>query len=600
MTTFTSGAVLALTLDQDDRLTFVGSGSCTVTPTYGSSWVIRLDAPGTVIGPFRQNVSLSITTTRDGSYTTDNYGDQPTYVTATTNSVTGGIEFNGIDPLNPGKRVLGFGTSITNKWGTGFAGTAGDYSNVQIGGDSYLFWACVANKFSIDSIINKGVSSDTTALMLARYATDVTANLNLFDVMVFEPGPNDYSVASPDVVATKANIASIISQTITAGKPIILLTPTPSEFITTAIQRNALAEVTNWIKTTYRSLGFVYVVDTQAAMADAATGSPLSVLYTPTTVEATRVHPSMSGGQLMGRYLAQCDILQRLPIKYQSSGPRDHREYLANPRLSGSNTAGTANFQIAGLNVAAASGGPFASAFAIAAGAFTSATLTPLASTGANLSNGGGVQLVCAGATSNFDRMSLRVGSTDAIFGLTQVGRCDLTRINSTAYALGDRARLATPTDGFLLCITAGTSHASVVPTPTTYGEQITDGTVTWMWQKIPVAGDVFVSEVEYEITSVTSGVLIQLQSNIQRASTSDGERFGFSCAPFADRSASISNGLPNLYMPRTGVLRSLPITLINPGVSLRHIFNEILISFPAGGGATINIYNTSLRRISA
>lgn len=94
MTTFTSGAVLALTLDQDDRLTFVGSGSCTVTPTYGSSWVIRLDAPGTVIGPFRQNVSLSITTTRDGSYTTDNYGDQPTYVTASTNSVTGGISLS--------------------------------------------------------------------------------------------------------------------------------------------------------------------------------------------------------------------------------------------------------------------------------------------------------------------------------------------------------------------------------------------------------------------------------------------------------------------------------------------------------------------------
>ena len=101
MTTFTSGAVLALTLDQDDRLTFVGSGSCTVTPTYGSSWVIRLDAPGTVIGPFRQNVSLSITTTRDGSYTTDNYGDQPTYVTATTNSVTGGISLSaGGSPLS--------------------------------------------------------------------------------------------------------------------------------------------------------------------------------------------------------------------------------------------------------------------------------------------------------------------------------------------------------------------------------------------------------------------------------------------------------------------------------------------------------------------
>ena len=119
MTTFTSGAVIALTLDQDDRLTFVGSGSCTVTPTYGSSWVIRLDAPGTVIGPFRQNVSLSITTTRDGSYTTDNYGDQPTYVTASTNSVTGGIDYfsAGLIRVKPGSADLAtfdlFGDSIS-------------------------------------------------------------------------------------------------------------------------------------------------------------------------------------------------------------------------------------------------------------------------------------------------------------------------------------------------------------------------------------------------------------------------------------------------------------------------------------------------------
>jgi hypothetical protein len=91
MTTFTSGAVLAINLDQDDRITFVGSGSCVVTPTYGASWTIRLDTPGTVIGPFRQNVSLSITCTRDGSYSYDNYGDVPAVVTATTNPVTGGI-----------------------------------------------------------------------------------------------------------------------------------------------------------------------------------------------------------------------------------------------------------------------------------------------------------------------------------------------------------------------------------------------------------------------------------------------------------------------------------------------------------------------------
>lgn len=48
----------------------------------------------------------------------------------------------------------------------------------------------------------------------------------------------------------------------------------------------------------------------------------------------------------------------------------------------------------------------------------------------------------------------------------------------ATAYSAGDYVELST--GEVLLCTGAGTSHASTEPTPTGYGDSITDNTVTW------------------------------------------------------------------------------------------------------------------------
>ena len=235
MTTFTSGAVLALTLDQDDRLTFVGSGSCTVTPTYGSSWVIRLDAPGTVIGPFRQNVSLSITTTRDGSYTTDNYGDQPTYVTATTNSVTGGINLSvggGLLPItfttasfSPYRLAL-FGDSRSNGGSHLTTVTASSISGEKVPG------ALCQVRGDLQIVFNGGISGDLVSNWNSAGRVSTTQTVKDLiaanpDVCYIQYGINDY-IAGTAATTVVSNLKLLIDKIIGAGIPVIFESCNPA------------------------------------------------------------------------------------------------------------------------------------------------------------------------------------------------------------------------------------------------------------------------------------------------------------------------------------------------------------------------------------
>ncbi len=57
----------------------------------------------------------------------------------------------------------------------------------------------------------------------------------------------------------------------------------------------------------------------------------------------------------------------------------------------------------------------------------------------------------------------------------------------NTAYGLGQKVVPAAGLNGYVYeCVTAGTSHASIEPTwPTTLGNTVTDGTVTWRCETV-------------------------------------------------------------------------------------------------------------------
>ena len=104
------------------------------------------------------------------------------------------------------------------------------------------------------------------------------------------------------------------------------------------------------------------------------------------------------------------------------------------------------------------------------------------------------------------------------------------------------------------------------------------------------------IAEVEYEIESLTGGVGLATSVNLSRAVGSETFVLGYAGA--FDVSAALENGLPNLWIPRKGVIKSLPLTLqsAGAGVNLRHVFVQLLLMFPSGGSCTIRIDRVSLR----
>ena len=230
----------------------------------------------------------------------------------------------------------------------------------------------------MSSIINKGVSGNTTTQMLARFDADVVANYNSFDTLIFEPGPNDYP-NSFSLATVQSNVSFVINSALAAAKSVILLTPTPTEFNTSA--QNAVQQAARqWMLTNYGTTAGVTVVDVAALMADPLTGQPLSALYVPTTVEATRVHPSLAGAQVMGRAIAEALPPATYSPRFRGLGSRDHEELLANSRLQGSNAASARNF-FAGAGITV-TGGPDWSGISIISGTFAAVTIAPVTGAG--------------------------------------------------------------------------------------------------------------------------------------------------------------------------------------------------------------------------
>jgi len=494
------------------------------------------------------------------------------------------------------RRVLALGTSITNKWGdSGVAGATRSTSS-----NSYLFWMQVALCGQVDTIINKGVSGNNTTQMLARYAADVAANYDSFDTLIFEPGPNDYGqVAYATIIS---NISTIVSSAISAGKQVILLVPTPSEYYTSATFAT-WQEVRKWIYYTYNTYSLantqVVVVDVSDALANPLTGFPLSIAYTPTSIEAVRVHPSMTGAQMMGRKIADSlPVTKKIELQ-RAAGQRDYYELLPNPKLQGNNASASRNFYAgAGVTV---TGGADSCTVGINAGTFSSVTIAPVTPDGTSVANtSAGSRLTIVAAGSDRSSVVMRIGSSDSGAPFpTQYGRWDSNFVASTAYKFGDHVRLPASPLGVLTCIIEGTSAASTPTAPTNYGETVTSGTTTWLWQRLPAVGDVVIAEVEYELESVTGGV--GLETSIQLSRAVGSEIFVLGYAGKMDVSADLVNGLPNLWMPRKGVIKSLPLTLqsAGAGVNLRHVYVQLWLMFPSGGGCTIRIDRVSLRLVS-
>lgn len=117
-------------------------------------------------------------------------------------------------------------------------------------------------------IVDRGVGGNTTAQMLARFATDVT-NYNDVDYVIIMGGTNDAWVgvdSNPiDINITKSNLQAMYDAAHAKGAKVIAMTITPNSADNT-IRTPWKTELNNWIKSKPNNVDFV--VDTYAAMND--------------------------------------------------------------------------------------------------------------------------------------------------------------------------------------------------------------------------------------------------------------------------------------------------------------------------------------------
>lgn len=107
-------------------------------------------------------------------------------------------------------KIVFLGTSITK--GSPYGGVTAT--------DTFAYKIGIANGYAPADILNKGVSSDTSAGMLSRLSADVLAHSP--DVCVLEVGPNDQLIGVA-FSTFSANVASIISQLQAANIKVVLL-----------------------------------------------------------------------------------------------------------------------------------------------------------------------------------------------------------------------------------------------------------------------------------------------------------------------------------------------------------------------------------------
>lgn len=463
----------------------------------------------------------------------------------------------------------------------------------------WVTWFLIAGEQPFVNVFNAGVSGNKTYDMVNRFESDVISKLSLFDHFFFEPGPNDTSDDNTTLSMMISNYSYIINTVLDAGKSVTIILPTQSDTITALgqIKRTAIHK---WVKDTYGNNTQVRFINPDRVLTDPSTGQPLAVMYTPTYTEANKVHLSVQGAQVLGRLVwdATSDLFKK---RNHVRSKLDPNQYMPNPMLSGANSTGSNNFSVkSGGQITGT--GPDAVVVGNSVGTWGAGAIVvaPSVSNGVDIYAGGGFTVAVAAAPSDQAEVRVVFGAYDNAGALgTLYGRMDVARANSTAYKVGDKATLASTPGGFLRCVSPGTSAASAPApsSPDNYGQLITDGTVTWIWQRTPVAGDTFIAEVDYEIVSQTGGFSMDCYAICERASTSIGEAWGYAEMPYIDK--TITNpvfGQVGLYMPRKGKLRSLPIVLIDPGVTMRYI--EVYCSLIYMNGAAVTVKFNSVEMI--
>jgi lysophospholipase L1-like esterase len=168
-------------------------------------------------------------------------------------------------------------------------------------GVASMLEAFTQGRFRFSLEMNKSVSGNSTTQMLARFATDIEANFDLFDILMIDGGRNDGQASKANGDTTIANLMEMASRGVVAGKPVIMMTPNPPRTfgITTDAQRRVRGYVNREVKRRCAMMKGVVYIDFWRDWVDPTlnTGAPAA------GITYDQMHPDVTGAVFAARRL---------------------------------------------------------------------------------------------------------------------------------------------------------------------------------------------------------------------------------------------------------------------------------------------------------
>ena len=457
----------------------------------------------------------------------------------------------------PATNVAPFGDSISGQ----------NYGSSPYQANGYLVAANALMGWPMTIIANGGVSGNTTTQMLARLDQFLSDNPSIGTVLILG-GTNDPG-ASISSATTISNLQAMYALCRLRRVRPVALTIIPR----TDQAGSLLAHIQAVNAVILASTGPVAIADTFTALADA--GNSL-LPYANALFDA--VHPSAGGAMRMARdaIVAALAPLIAANTAAGTSDDLDYREYASNPMGAGDNADGTNGWR---LNTGVTGTGP-------------SGWSASRRNTGVGVaSKSGAAARIVASFAANWDGVDFAVGGDDVL----ALGRYDQTWASSTAYAIGSRRRPTSLNGYHYRVIVGGTSGASQPTWPTTEGATVADGTVTWMCQRTPTAGDKFIATADVQFSDLTSGKWIAPRLFLGALRTTDNEKYSLGYSLAQQLGSSTDVGLD--YAPAFMRLQTPEMTLGSD--TMRYLLARISVYGQAGGGVTMDVLRASIRRTS-
>lgn len=156
--------------------------------------------------------------------------------------------------------------------------------------DAWPTYACVATRQRLWHKFNAGVGGNTTAMMIARFATDVTAHSP--KIVSIVGGSNDLGQSVP-LETIKANLMDLVGLVRGIGATPVLGTVPPRVGLESQIR-----QLNQWIRT-YATSDDIALVDFYKVLCDGADG------WNPLLHSGDGTHPSPEGYRIMGLEFAR-------------------------------------------------------------------------------------------------------------------------------------------------------------------------------------------------------------------------------------------------------------------------------------------------------